>query len=137
MTATLDEIRRVLLDLSGKVGEIHQQWPDLTGLVLEHERRIQEHERRIIRIESSALSRNSPPKGMPRPSSSPPPTSAKEVVVEYGMSLTNTGSFKASPGVLESIAKRFQDLENEKKVLDAYWARRRAMAAWALPFVMA
>jgi hypothetical protein len=133
---SLDQIHKVLTDLASKVGEIHHQWPDLTGLVLEHERRIQEHERRIMTLESGRLRTPSGP--IPRPMRSvPPPTSAKAVAREYGLPETSTGSFKVAPDFLTQVADRFQKLEQEREVLDAYWSRQRTRAAWALPFVVA
>lgn len=122
-------MRSTLKTLATQVGEMYQHWPDISGLVLAHERRLDEHHARLVRVEYSLqeLSRRS---SRNRAESLPPPPSQQsgaELATNYRMRATDTGSFRVSQEVLDQLAGQLRDAERGKQAVEAYleaWRKR-------------
>lgn len=120
--------KKLLATLAEQVGEMYQQWPDISGLVLQHERRLDEHQARLVRVEyslqelQSRRRRNGPV--------SVPPTSAAggaELAKSFAMRETNTGSFRVTQDVLDQLAGKLRDAETGKRAVEDYlesWRKR-------------
>lgn len=128
------KLKATVENIGNQLAEIYNSWPELQSLVFKHDRRIDEHERRLEKVEHKVQRYEglipTPPRGMRRVSdtSIPPPVSGQAVAREFGFKQSDTGSYKIpSPDVLEQVASRFRQMEDEKRAIQSYidmWKRR-------------